>query len=183
MMLNNILNTAGGHFGKELFSNDSYKIVFRSKGIVQWGAHNSSFGENVLYGIQPGVLTSFGNLNIETGVFLTRGRIGKNTSLQNPFGAKLIPSEPLIGTSATLNNRSTSYYVESSYRFSKGKLYALYLRTKDTSQNTYNEWNLIISNQINKKLTPSFKIGFLNENISNSSSHILDVRLVLNYTF
>ncbi len=183
VLANNVLNTTGVYYGKELFSNDSYKIVFKGKGIVQWGTLYSSFGENALYGIQPGVLTSFDNLNVETGLFLTRGTIGENTSLQNPFGAKLIPSEPLIGTSATLNNGSTSYYVESSYRFPKGRLYALYLRTKDTSQNTYDEWNLIGSFQINKKLTPSFKIGFLNENISNNNSHILDVRLVLNYTF
>ena len=179
---NDILKIGGLSYQQRILSvNNILNINFKGKGITQWSAKSSN--NTAVHGIQSGLLASYEDFNIEGGLFLVRGKKTiENTFLQNPFGAKLILSEPLIGTDNSFDKGSESYYIESSYRFPTGKIYALLLHTH-TENIVSNEFNVIASYNINKKWSPSLKLGFLKENSTDTNSDVLDIRLVLSYAF
>ncbi|GAA3625819.1 hypothetical protein [Flavivirga jejuensis] len=190
---NNLWNIVGIYYLQKIITfGKDINLNIRGKSIFQWDNGTTTKGETI-EGIQPGVLLNYRGLSLETGAFLVPQKTAKeNTFLQNPFGAKLIVSEPLLGTNSSYNEGSESYYLESSYRFSKGNIYLLYLYTRDKLyiddhlQNTpaiYNELDLIVSYNINKRWNTKIKAALLDKNISNKNNQIFDVRLVMSYNF
>ena len=179
---NHLLHTAGISYQQQILSfKDVLNVHLKAKGMAQWNGDEAA-QKNAVQGIQSGILGSYKTLNLEGGIFLITGKTTPgNIPLQNPFGAKIILSEPLIGTDSSYTKGSTSYYLESSYRFSKGKIYALYLHTNDGQNKVHDEMNIITSYNIHKKLISSIKVGLLNERFLNDSSQLLDIRLVINY--
>ncbi len=184
---NNLWSTVGISYLQKIASlgYDS-SLSFKSKGIIQCNTGKNKIDEDI-GGVQIGSLFTHNKLNVEGGMFLVTGKTIEEENLwKNPFGAKLILSEPLLGTSSSFTKGSESYYVESSYCFSKGKVYVLYLHTVDKQKNStgiYDEIDLIASYNFNKRWSCSIKNAVLNQNVSGDNQHILDVRLVINYTF
>lgn len=179
-LANDLLHTSGFSFlQKGIDLGQEKSMSFRIKSIVQW-KNDSSLDESI-YAVQPGILFQYKELNIEGGLFLVDGsRTNNINKIQNPFGARIISSEPLVETDKSLITGNKSFYLENSYRFEKGKIYLLYLYTDNHSENTMiQEFNMITSYHLSERWTSSLKTGFLIDNSFNT----LDVRFVLNYSF
>ena len=195
ILTNNQYSTLGINYSQKVitFHENTYAHIL-GKGIMQQGLGENSLLNNI-GAMQLGASVNYKKMKLETGVFsITGTETDTNTSIQTPFAPNFIISEPLLGTD--YNKGMLSYYLESSYLFPKGKIYVLYLHTKDklfvddaglSTPTIYNEFDFIASHNIYKKLQASIKVSFLNEKISNNDDQTyeqtFDYRFFLNYSF
>ncbi|MEM6686723.1 MAG: hypothetical protein AAF617_13150 [Bacteroidota bacterium] len=155
------------------FSADTF-ISFRKKGTIQWGAHGNT------YAIQPALMFTYDTFSVEAGLFSVDGSM----EVQNPFGGRWIAAEPLFEIDFQRKKDSDSYYIETSYRFAKGKIYGLYTRSVNTRlDEVFEEYNIITAHEIGKRLNAAIKLALFKKDSAIGEEQLLDARLVLNYTF
>ncbi len=177
------LHITGFSYLKHIFSiiDAQTHFAFKAKGIFQWGTHKKSLITSI-GGLQAGVLLKRNSLIFETGIFTITGNQNKDENkIRAPFGPKLIISNPLLGTDSDYKEGNDSYYIESSYRFSNTKLYALYLHT-NSYQSNHNEIDLVVNQAFNKHINSSIKIGYLDQSGFNLIDNIgLEINLLYEF--
>jgi hypothetical protein len=182
---NTSLNVFGFSHLQEITSfSENTKLSLRGKGTYQWGALGS------VYALQPGLLFSQKSFSLETGFFTVEG----DMEIQNPFGGRWIISEPLWEIDFPREENSHTFYIESLYRFEKGKIYALYMRTSNSdafaTYKVMEEYNIITTYELKKRWNAGVKLAFFRgdrpvdlADHQKGVRHLLDARLVLNYAF
>lgn len=186
-----LYNTFGSKLDYSINPDSKLNYMFRFHYMTQWdvGKFAKETGTAVKAdAFQTGIKMSYGNFSIEPGIFKVTGD-GPEDTLHTPFQPRYIGEEPLFEIDLSFEGGSLSYFIESTFDWSKNSLYFLFLQTEHRKDlfpaGTSREFNLIYTRDITKKAYFKVKLGNVayNNHSDVKDGWLNEYRFFLGYRF